>query len=67
MDIPTLWILSFSTDAMWRLILKNFYQKTESIISEVKDAMVSWQTEAHRLGIPQRDIVSFAPRINKWL
>ncbi len=41
--------------------------KTEKILSEVKEAMKSWQTEARRLGIPQRDIDTFAPRINKWL
>lgn len=41
--------------------------KAEKILSEVKVAMKSWQTEALRLGIPQRDIDTFAPRINKWL
>lgn len=41
--------------------------KAEKIISAVKEAMKSWQMEAHRLGIPQRDIDTFAPRINKWL
>lgn len=41
--------------------------KAEKIISEVKEAMKSWQTEARRLGIPQRDIDTFVPRINKWL
>ena len=41
--------------------------KADKIISEVKEAMKSWQTEAKRLGIPQRDIDTFAPRINKWL
>lgn len=41
--------------------------KAEKILSEVKEAMKSWQTEARRLGIPQRDIDTFAPRINKWL
>ncbi|MCM1036257.1 MAG: type II toxin-antitoxin system HipA family toxin [Bacteroides sp.] len=37
------------------------------IISEVKEAMKSWQAEARRLGIPQRDIDAFAPRIDKWV
>ena len=41
--------------------------KAEKILSEVEVAMKSWQTEARRLGIPQRDIDTFAPRINKWL
>lgn len=42
-------------------------KRAEAIIAEVKAAMQSWQTEARRLGIPQRDIDTFAPRINKWL
>lgn len=37
------------------------------IISEVKEAMKPWQTEARRLGIPQRDIETFISRIDKWL
>ena len=41
--------------------------RAEAIIGEVKAAMQSWQTEARRLGIPQCDIDTFAPRINKWL
>lgn len=41
--------------------------RAESIIAEVKAAIQPWQTEARRLGIPQRDIDTFAPRINKWL
>ena len=41
--------------------------KANNIISEVKEAMKSWQTEARRLGIPQRDIDTFAPRIDKWV
>lgn len=41
--------------------------RAENIIGEVKEAMKSWQTEARRLGIPQRDIDTFAPRFNKWL
>ncbi|MCI9608464.1 MAG: type II toxin-antitoxin system HipA family toxin [Muribaculaceae bacterium] len=41
--------------------------KGRVIISEVVGAMKSWQTEAQRLGIPQRDINTFAPRIDKWL
>lgn len=40
--------------------------RAEAIISEVRAAMQSWQTEARRLGIPQRDINTFAPRISKW-
>lgn len=42
-------------------------EKAGTIISEVKNAMKSWPAEARRLGIPQRDIDMFAPRINKWL
>lgn len=42
-------------------------EKAERIISEVKETMKPWQTEARRLGIPQRDIDTFAPRIDKWL
>lgn len=41
--------------------------KAAKIISEVKEAMTSWQTEARRIGIPIRDIDMFAPRIDKWL
>lgn len=41
--------------------------KASKIISEVKEAMKSWRTEARRLGIPQRDIDTFVPRIEKWL
>lgn len=41
--------------------------KAARIISEVKEAMKSWQTEARRIGIPIRDIDMFAPRIDKWL
>ena len=41
--------------------------KAARIISEVKEAMKSWQTEARRIGIPIRDIDVFAPRIDKWL
>lgn len=41
--------------------------KAARIISEVKEAMKSWRAEARRLGIPQRDIATFAPRIDKWL
>lgn len=41
--------------------------KAVRIISEVKEAMKSWQTEARRIGIPIRDIDMFAPRIDKWL
>ena len=37
------------------------------IISEVKKAMKSWQSDARRLGIPERDIDTFAPRIDKWI
>lgn len=42
-------------------------QKAETIISEVMEAMKPWQKEARRLGIPQRDIDTFAPRIDRWL
>lgn len=42
-------------------------EKAAKIISEVKDAMHSWQSVAKRLGIPQRDIDMFAPRFSKWL
>lgn len=41
--------------------------KAARIISEVKEAMKSWQTEARRISIPIRDIDMFAPRIDKWL
>ncbi len=42
-------------------------KRAKAIIAEVKTAMQPWQTEARRLGISQRDIDTFAPRINKWL
>lgn len=42
-------------------------ERAETIIAEVKGAMKMWQAEARRLGISQRDIDMFAPRINKWL
>lgn len=42
-------------------------KRAKVIIAEVKAAMQPWPTEARRLGIPQRDITTFAPRINKWL
>ncbi|MCM1484308.1 MAG: type II toxin-antitoxin system HipA family toxin [Muribaculaceae bacterium] len=42
-------------------------EKAEKIITKVKEAMKSWHTEARSLGIPHRDIDTFAPRINKWL
>lgn len=42
-------------------------QKAKSIIGNVKSAMKSWRTEAYRLGLPQRDIDMFAPRLDKWL
>lgn len=42
-------------------------EKANTIIAEVKSAMKSWHSEARRLGLPQRDIDMFAPRINKWL
>lgn len=41
--------------------------KAKSIITEVKTAMKSWQIEARRLGLPQRDIDMFAPRFDKWI
>lgn len=42
-------------------------EKAKTIIDGVKSAMKSWHTEAHRLGLPQRDIDMFAPRFDKWL
>ncbi|HBN64088.1 MAG TPA: toxin HipA [Porphyromonadaceae bacterium] len=42
-------------------------KRAEAIIAEVKTAMQQWQPEARHLGIPQRDIDTFALRINKWL
>ena len=41
--------------------------KGAKIIEEVKSAMQSWQSEARRLGLPQRDIDMFSPRFSKWL
>lgn len=41
--------------------------KAIKIINEVKGAMQSWQSEARRIGLPQRDIIMFAPRFSKWL
>ncbi len=41
--------------------------KAKAIIDEVKTVMKSWRNEAHRLGLPQRDINLFAPRFEKWL
>lgn len=38
-----------------------------SIINEVKTAMKPWRSVAVKIGIPQRDIEMFAPRIDKWL
>lgn len=29
--------------------------------------MKPWQTEAQKLGLPQRDIDMFAPQFNKWI
>ena len=43
------------------------FEKAHKIIEEVKSAMKSWEYEAKRLGISQRDIDMFAPRISKWL
>ena len=42
-------------------------EKGAKIIEEVKLAMESWQSEAKRLGIAQRDIDMFSPRFSKWL
>ena len=42
-------------------------EKAVKIIEEVKTAMLSWQPEALRLGLPQRDIDMFSPRFSKWL
>jgi serine/threonine-protein kinase HipA len=41
--------------------------RAKSIINEVKAAMKSWRAVAGKIGIPQRDIEMFAPRIDKWL
>lgn len=42
-------------------------ERAESIINEVKTAMKPWRSIAGKIGIPQRDIEMFAPRIDKWL
>ena len=42
-------------------------ERASSIISEVKAAMTTWKFEARRLELPQRDIETFAPRIEKWI
>lgn len=42
-------------------------QRANEIISEVKTGMKTWKPEARRIGISQRDIDTFAPRIDKWL
>ncbi len=42
-------------------------EKAKVIIDDVKSAMKSWRSEARRLGLPQRDIEMFAPRIEKLL
>lgn len=42
-------------------------ERAKSIINEVKTAMNPWRTVAGKIGIPQRDIEMFAPRIDKWL
>ena len=42
-------------------------EKANIIISEVKSAIKSWQNEALRLRLPQRDIDMFAPRFEKWI
>ena len=42
-------------------------EKAIKTIDEVKSAMQSWQYEARRLGLPQRDIDMFSPRFSKWL
>ena len=39
----------------------------KSIIGNVKTAVASWRTEAKRFSLPQRDIDTFGPRIDKWL
>lgn len=39
----------------------------KSIIDSIKTAMASWRTEAKRFSLPQRDIDTFGPRIDKWL
>lgn len=40
-------------------------KKAETIISEVRNAMRPWHTEARRLGIAQREIETFATRIER--
>ena len=41
--------------------------RAKSIIDEVKTAMKPWRSVAGKIGISQRDIEMFAPRIDKWL
>lgn len=42
-------------------------ERAKSIINEVKTAIKPWRSVACKIGIPQRDIEMFAPRIDKWL
>lgn len=42
-------------------------ERAKSIINEVKTAMKPWRSVAGKIGIPQRDIEMFAPRIDKWV
>lgn len=42
-------------------------ERAKSIINEVKTAMKPWRSVTGKIGIPQRDIEMFAPRIDKWL
>ncbi len=42
-------------------------ERAKSIINEVKTAMKPWRSVAGKIGIPQRNIEMFAPRIDKWL
>lgn len=39
-------------------------ERSEVIVSEVRAAVSTWRNEARRLGLPQRDIDTFAPRID---
>lgn len=43
------------------------HERAVLIINEIKVSMKMWQKEARRLGISQRDIDTFSPRISKWL
>ena len=38
--------------------------RAEQIVNEVKNSMKSWESDARKLGLPQRDIDMFAPRFS---